>query len=101
MICSTLWINIVARNNTKDSQFPARFSIEDTAFPAKDGLHYLLFLWTLLVIKYKQKRSVKLHKHQQSDSTACQRYLPVCLISQLQGILAFAHTHLGGVRAIH
>lgn len=37
VIYSTPWINIAARNNTKDSQFPARFSIWDT-FP-------LLFLW--------------------------------------------------------
>jgi len=46
VIYSTPWINIAARNNTKDSQFPARFSIWDT-FPQQRKAYIPSFFFRL------------------------------------------------------
>lgn len=57
-ICSAQGINLAARNSTMDSQFPLDSQYETPCFPpAKEDSHYLLFVWTPLMIKYKPKIS--------------------------------------------
>lgn len=67
--------------------------------PVREGLHYLLCVWTLLMIKYSPQKSGEIHKHT-VEQYSLSKALPIWLSFSFKTDSP-SHTCLYRVRAIH